>query len=317
MVAAAGCLADPGLEPGGAGLVDATEDQDHPAVGVVAIGIGECTGTLVAPRVVVTAKHCLPAGATPRISFRTGPRGETEVGTGVAVFTRTPPQGYVRQSDDIVAILLDRDVAVAPIPIRRAPMDGRLEERTVTLVGYGTTGASASDFGTRRSGLATIDSVSRRDFETRRDDGQVTSCNGDSGGAVILDGELAGVIIGSVWGNCRKIAIHTRVDQYGDVVDQALSAAATLPLATPPAPEDPPAADPPPDDAPPADEDVQPNVLLCDPGYCVPDDGLCDEDLACCSTDPDCVAPEPAPCDCDVTWGCDDCWCEPAEECAA
>lgn len=268
---AAGCLVEPGVEPGAGGLVDAMADLDHPAVGVVRIGPAQCTGTLIAPRVIVTVKHCLPTGPTPAIRFSVGAQGEVEAGTGVAVFHRTPPEGYRRQRDDIVAIVLDRDAPVSPLSPRRAPMDGRLEGRIATLVGYGVTAAGATDDGTRRSGPATIDSVDRKEFETRRIDGQSTSCNGDSGGAVVLDGELAGVIIGSVWGNCNRVAIHTRVDQYPDVVDAAIAEATRR------AAEEAPAPLPEPEPSPPED---------------------------------------PPACDCDWTWGCDECWCEPEEECA-
>ena len=317
-VLAPGCLGDPGLEPGAGGLVNATADTEHPGVGVVRIGPGACSGTLVAPRVVLTVKHCFPTGPLPRIRFLVGPNAETEAGEGVRIFYRTPPEGYHRQSDDLVAILLDQDAPVVPIPVRRAPLSHDHEGRVVSLVGFGVTASGNSDFGARRSGPATIESISGNELETHRESGQVSSCDGDSGGALVLDGELAGVIIGSVWLNCYKTSVHTRVDRYLDVVDQALAAAAE---GAPQAPAPVPAggqsdAD---QDAPP-DDGVHPNASLCGAGFCEAGDGYCDENLDCCDSDADCSPspeepPDPASCDCDLTWNCDGCWCEPAGEC--
>lgn len=323
VVLGAACIADSGLEAGGLRLVHGHEEGSPEAIGLVEIGIGQCSGTLVAPRIVLTAKHCFPAGdALPAIRFLVGPRGETEAGVGVAVFHRSPRQGYRRQSDDLVAIVLDRDASVPFIPPRRSPLSGDDEGASVLLAGYGMTAEAGRDVGVRRAGPAILDDVGRKEIETVRTGTQATSCNGDSGGAVILGGELAGVIVGSVGRNCGDTTIATRVDVYGDVLDQAyaeVARGAVAPSPPAPAPADGEGAG----GEEPADP-VTTNVG-CAADLCLDGDGWCDEEFECCAFDADCHAPLPeepddgdeAPfvCDCDLTWGCDDCWCEPADEC--
>src|SRR5687768_15003877 len=64
MFLALGCLAEP-LEESAAArtewIVDGTREPGEPAVVVVTTTRGLCSGTLIAPKVVLTAKHCVQA----------------------------------------------------------------------------------------------------------------------------------------------------------------------------------------------------------------------------------------------------------------
>lgn len=101
-----------------------------PLDAVVALGNARglvCTGTLVAPRVVLTARHCLPivdvrVGADPRRPREIArvARAETLAGSSV----------------DVAALVLDRAVSPRPFPIRR---DASALPREVWLVGFGAT----------------------------------------------------------------------------------------------------------------------------------------------------------------------------------
>ncbi|MCS6800181.1 MAG: S1 family peptidase [Myxococcota bacterium] len=152
-------------------VVGGTVSWERPEIGSLSVG---CTGTLVAPNVVVTAAHCMGYGSTDRPgnygSFTVYDASGRQVGS--YPIQRYRSFGYGVGDADIAVLQLSRDVpesAAVPAPLGLAPA-----ERGATLTIWG--------FGCTRRGYGT-DWRKRRFYFLA---GQTTYnlCPGDSGGPV-------------------------------------------------------------------------------------------------------------------------------------
>lgn len=201
----ASCLPESGLELRDKGVTGA-EATGFTAVGAIRSernGV-TCTATLVAPRVIVTVKSCLLEGTEPPdIAFYLGPRldqSREPDARGIGAFRFGALPSRIDQVPDeyanLVAIALDRDPGVAPMPYRTRSMTNAERGRSVEVVGYGESAPGRRDGGVRRYATSTIWSVHTRDpifVTTRRADDGTHCGTSDYGGPAILDGEVAGV----------------------------------------------------------------------------------------------------------------------------
>lgn len=210
VVAAAALLA---AAPVQALLGPATRDTAHPAVGVLVPVFGKyCGATLVSPRVVLVAGHCV-AGRRAAGIVRGTVTFDPDMTDGVQSATYDgdllldpayKPNGS--GDHDLGALVLDRAVTdVTPVGLP-APgwLDdlkaaGTLDAAAIDLVGYGSTtrapGNSFTGAGVRLTSPNEYQSLTDSLLKTRAGDGQASSCDQDSGGAVFVDGTYAGVIV--------------------------------------------------------------------------------------------------------------------------
>ncbi len=185
----------------------------HPEVGAL-VGISQrdghlhtiCTGTLVAPRVFLTASHCVQAlidrGLPAEVTF------DEVVTDGATVFTgdaRLNPLYDPRQgiAHDVSAIVLDSSPQISPARIPDAPLllnqlnrSGQLSR--FTLPGYGTneqlvvpaTGPTFPRTDRRQVAVLGFNSLTKNYIHEsqRRAKGQAGACFGDSGGPSFLGG---------------------------------------------------------------------------------------------------------------------------------
>jgi secreted trypsin-like serine protease len=217
----------------GGALVKAGEFVD-----CVAVGNDQqwgCTGTLIAPNVVVTAGHC--ADFATRVYFG---RDVTAPGKVVKVKKRVPHPKYhkVNRNDLMVLLLAENVTGVTPRPLaKKGLIDAATDAR---VVGFGNTEASGTfGYGKKRFVDVPIASTSCQGSVDGHDD-KVSygcdpglelvagrpmlaqdTCTGDSGGPLyVLEGEkwlLAGATsraTDSAMNNCGDGGVYVRLDKY-------------------------------------------------------------------------------------------------------
>ncbi|MBI1945706.1 MAG: trypsin-like serine protease [Deltaproteobacteria bacterium] len=275
-----GCLADVGADARSAralAVVGGSAVTDDGAVGPTVslfftdMGDSGCTGTLVAPRVVATAAHCLAGVDASILEIVTGAvrPADADASHHHAVASLTPHPEFTERgfptedpaglSDerDIGVVVLAADVpGVTPAPVLSQPsFDVVLTEGTdIVLAGFGLTADDASA-GYGQLNVATAP-FSRRSASEMLvgGPGLPDTCNGDSGGPayVEVDGvmHLAGITSRGSWlgdGSCGNGGIYTLFGAFADFVAEASGGAwsgesGSVDLPPPPPPPENPAS---------------------------------------------------------------------------
>lgn len=198
-------------------IVGGQTTNAFPAVGALTrFGSTHCTGTVVAPRVVVTAAHCLAGVSASSLKFVLGAKVSSPTHTiGVASIKAHPSYDDATISNDIGVVTLASDAPVTPMKMVPA-MDSSWIGRELVFVGYGVSnGSNQTGAGTKRYVRMPIEGVTSKQFEYGLP-GKNT-CNGDSGGPAFaeINGEtlLAGV---TSYGDatCKQYGVDTRVDAF-------------------------------------------------------------------------------------------------------
>ena len=261
----------------------ATGGADTTSANVVALKIGDgatfllCSGALVAPNVVLTARHCVAQKLSDTVACdedghsMQGPQvganvlpstlhvfvGATPnlygapVANGRALFA---PTGDTLCNADLAFVVLDHAITgIDPMPIR---LDGaaRVGE-PVHVVGYGNNDRGMATGVRLRTAPLAVRAVGRglsrnqtplatHEFELGR-----SACDGDSGGPAIGEGTGAVVGVVSRGASCNDDFGHVFVEPSGfrALLDKAFAYAGAQPIAEPPLANSTGANTPPPD----------------------------------------------------------------------
>ncbi len=216
------------VDLGGSGLVSTAESRivggstydGLPAVGALVYnGQAHCTGTLIAPRKVLTAGHCVSGFSANKMKFVIGPDiWHPQATLQAASLLAHPNYNGNTIANDIGLVTLTADAPIAPLPVLGA-MDSSWVGTDLFFVGYGVdNGYNQSGAGTKRAVWMRVSQVLATSF--RYQDAGKNTCNGDSGGPAFFRDASNNYFVAGVtsYGDayCTQYGVDTRVDAYLD-----------------------------------------------------------------------------------------------------
>ncbi len=196
-------------------ITNGIADSGDPAVVSIvgASGTTDCSGTLVAAHIVLTAGHCTVPDVVQGGSVVIGSSLDSAVVTiPIAKGVAHPQFDLSTLTNDIGLLVLASAATATPVALASSAPD---IGATVQIVGWGLTGEDAGDTGQKREGTTTVTAVDPTTFTVASSPSQ--PCNGDSGGPALVTASgvesVAGVTSNGD-ATCDEGATYTRVDAY-------------------------------------------------------------------------------------------------------
>jgi V8-like Glu-specific endopeptidase len=215
-------------------------DSAFPAVGYLQGRDGDCTATLIAPNVILTAAHCFDYGSAEAqdgklngiFDFNTGTNGERDNFCYVLEYQSFPGSNSNDDSTDFAVARLERSLTpdypdwTPALDVPDATPD---DDATVSLFGYGCDDPSwqnkhwacpQGETPIKREVDLTWNMLSDFTLETDPAQHPVYATHGDSGGPVITAGtyDIVAVHSGAIDHTDRNGNFISRTETYADIV---------------------------------------------------------------------------------------------------
>lgn len=269
LLVATGCsagdrAAEVGKHP--SAILDGLPNPGDPSVVFLLVGDGMCTGSVIDPFVILTARHCTEGVDARLVEVYTGAdplRGDAELvaGIGDLVGVAAPPD-----EGDIAILESGVDLGLAPLPYSRAIANPAVGD-DVIAIGYGQ-GDDYGGEGTKRRGQGIVEEVFLDAFLT-----SAVTCFGDSGGPIFdQEGTIVGVVSAGTAELCSSGQdLDVNVGYYADFLDERTGQ---------PDPDPDPEPDPDPDPGLGGLGDACAEAAECASNACVVGEGYCTEPCA-------------------------------------
>lgn len=245
--AGAACAGPPAIEQATSPIIGGAADPGDPAVVMLASyppdqsTFDACTASLVAPKVLLTAAHCLDPQKHPGWTYGvfTGPDA-TAFATAPELVPHLLPvaEAHVHPDydpkapfhADIGVALLASALDVAPLPVNRAPLGEDLVNGPARIVGYGQ--IEYGEFHAEKRAAATVIAALGADDTVVVGDLVHRSCVGDSGGPALVEIDGVETIVGvdsyAETTGCLEPAHYRRPDRYTAFLDTYVPPPATM-----------------------------------------------------------------------------------------